>query len=164
MEPGDVIVVLQQEPHNVFQRSGDNLVMKHKINLVESLCGFQLVITHLDGRKIVLQHPPNDPIAPGNLFPIKKIIWNFIYVLETYRCVKGQGMINMRTHDAGDLIIQFDVEFPAEKSLTDPHVLKVHLNISLMFEFFLFLRNLNQFYLNVHMWIYQKVKMLKKLI
>jgi DnaJ family protein A protein 2 len=74
MEPGDVIVVLQQEPHDVFQRSGDNLVMKHKINLVESLCGFQLVITHLDGRKIVLQHPPNDPIAPGNRFPIKKII------------------------------------------------------------------------------------------
>jgi DnaJ-class molecular chaperone len=39
-------------------------------------------------------------------------------------------MINMRTHDAGDLIIQFDVEFPADKSLTDPHVLKVHLNFS----------------------------------
>ncbi|CAF0889559.1 unnamed protein product [Rotaria sordida] len=106
MEPGDVIVVLQQEPHAVFQRSGDNLVMKHKINLVESLCGFQLVITHLDGRKIVLKHPPNDPIAP-----------------ETYRCVKGQGMINMRTHDSGDLIVQFDVEFPSEKSLTDPQIL-----------------------------------------
>ena len=27
-------------------------------------------------------------------------------------------MINMRTHDTGDLIIQFDVEFPTEKSLT----------------------------------------------
>jgi DnaJ family protein A protein 2 len=39
--------------------------MKHKINLVESLCGFQLVITHLDGRQIVLIHPPNHPIAPG---------------------------------------------------------------------------------------------------
>ncbi|CAF3470024.1 unnamed protein product [Rotaria sp. Silwood1] len=107
MEPGDVIVVLQQEPHALFQRSGDNLIMKHKINLVESLCGFQLVITHLDGRKVVLKHPPNDPIAP-----------------ETFRCVKGQGMINMRTHDTGDLIIQFDVEFPSEKHLTDPHVLK----------------------------------------
>jgi DnaJ family protein A protein 2 len=101
MEPGDVIIVLQQEPHAVFERSGDNLIMKHKINLVESLCGFQIVVTHLDGRKIIIKHPPNDPIAP-----------------ETYRCVKGQGMINMRTHDTGDLIIQFDVEFPTEKSLT----------------------------------------------
>lgn len=107
MDPGDVIVVLQQSPHDVFQRDGDNLIMKHKINLVESLCGFQLVITHLDGRKIILRHPPNDPIAPG-----------------TYRCVKGEGMINMRTHDCGDLVVLFDVEFPSEKFLTDPHVIK----------------------------------------
>jgi DnaJ-class molecular chaperone len=34
-------------------------------------------------------------------------------------------MINMRTHDAGDLIVQFEVEFPSEKSLTDPQLLKV---------------------------------------
>jgi len=72
MEPGDVIIVLQQEPHAFFQRSGDNLVMKHKINLVESLCGFQLVITHLDGRQIVLTHPPNHPIAPGKFKEIKR--------------------------------------------------------------------------------------------
>jgi len=107
MDPGDVIIVLQQEPHAVFQRSGDNLVMKHKINLAESLCGFQFVITHLDGRKLVLKHVANDPIAP-----------------DTYRCLKGQGMMNMRTHDAGDLIIQFEVEFPHEKFLIDPHAIK----------------------------------------
>jgi len=107
MEPGDVIIVLQQEPHALFQRSDDNLIMKHKINLVESLCGFQMVITHLDDRKIILTHPPNDPIAP-----------------DTYRCVKGQGMINMRTHDTGDLIIQFDVEFPPEKYFNDSEILK----------------------------------------
>jgi DnaJ family protein A protein 2 len=41
--------------------------MKHKINLVESLCGFQLVVTHLDGRKIIIKHSPNDPIAPGKI-------------------------------------------------------------------------------------------------
>ncbi len=127
MEPGDVIIVLQQEPHDIFQRSGDNLIMKHKINLVESLCGFQLVITHLDGRKIVLKHPPNEPIAPGRFNWLPKQIFSFDFVLiETYRCVKGQGMINMRTHDAGDLIIQFDVEFPSEKSPLGPQAFKVN--------------------------------------
>ena len=122
-----MIVVLQQEPHAVFQRSGDNLVMKHKINLVESLCGFQIVIKHLDDREIILTHPPNDPIAPGRfLLIIKKCFYSkCLFFIETYRCIKGQGMINMRTHDTGDLIIQFDVEFPSEKYFTDPKVLKV---------------------------------------
>lgn len=45
--------------------------------------------------------------------------------LDTYRCVKGQGMVNMRTHEAGDLIVLFDVEFPPEKFFTDPQVLEV---------------------------------------
>lgn len=65
MDSGDVIVILQQEPHSIFQRDGDDLIMKHTINLVESLCGFQFVITHLDGSNLVLKHPANDPIAPG---------------------------------------------------------------------------------------------------
>ena len=34
-------------------------------------------------------------------------------------------MMNMRTHDAGDLVIHFDVEFPSDRSLTNPEVLKV---------------------------------------
>jgi DnaJ-class molecular chaperone len=34
-------------------------------------------------------------------------------------------MINMRTHDTGDLIVQFDVEFPSDRALTDPQILKV---------------------------------------
>lgn len=31
----------------------------------------------------------------------------------------------MRTHDTGDLIVQFDVEFPSEKFLSDTQVVKV---------------------------------------
>lgn len=45
--------------------------------------------------------------------------------LGTFRCVKEQGMINMRTHETGDLIVQFDVEFPGEKSLEGAEVFKV---------------------------------------
>jgi hypothetical protein len=47
-------------------------------------------------------------------------------------------MINMRTHDTGDLIIQFDVEFPTEKSLT-PTQLKVIIKEILCAFFFLLL-------------------------
>ena len=58
--------------------------------------------------------------------------------IETYRCVKGQGMVNMRTHDSGDLIIQFDVEFPTEKSLTDAQLKVIFKNFyQLIIKFFI---------------------------
>ncbi len=85
------------------------------------------------------------------------------FFLETYRCVKGQGMINMRTHDTGDLIIQFDVEFPSEKSLTDAQ-LKVIIEF-LVFRFLIFdffCSNSNQFYPNDHILKFPKVNMWKK--
>jgi len=63
-----------------------------------------------------------------------------LFLIETYRCVKGQGMINMRTHDAGDLIIQFDVEFPSEKSPLGPQAFKVNCFPDLFFfSFFVFI-------------------------
>lgn len=40
-------------------------------------------------------------------------------------------MINMRSHETGDLIIQFDVEFPGEKSLEGAELFKVNPNQTL---------------------------------
>ena len=35
-------------------------------------------------------------------------------------------MVNMRTHDSGDLIIQFDVEFPPINYFNDTNILQVN--------------------------------------
>jgi len=94
---GDVYIILHQQPHPTFERNGDNLTTKLNINLAESLCGFQRLITLLDGHKILINHPSAKPIVPNS-----------------YRCLKGHGMPNRQTHELGDLIIHFDVEFPRE--------------------------------------------------
>lgn len=65
VEPGDVIIVLQQKPHNKFQRSDDDLYMTHTISLTEALCGFSMVIRHLDGRDLLIKHPAGKIIKPG---------------------------------------------------------------------------------------------------
>ena len=47
LEPGDIIIVLDQKDHAVFTRRED-LFMCMDIQLVEALCGFQKPISTLD--------------------------------------------------------------------------------------------------------------------
>uniref|UniRef100_A0A5F9CH38 DnaJ heat shock protein family (Hsp40) member A4 n=1 Tax=Oryctolagus cuniculus TaxID=9986 RepID=A0A5F9CH38_RABIT len=54
LEPGDVIIVLDQKDHSVFQRRGHDLIMKMKIQLSEALCGFKKTIKTLDDRTLVI--------------------------------------------------------------------------------------------------------------
>lgn len=39
--------------------------MVQRIGLVEALCGFQITITHLDGRQLLVKYPPGKVIEPG---------------------------------------------------------------------------------------------------
>merc|ERR1719222_423793 len=52
-DTGDVIFVCKQQEHPVFKRKGADLFMEKKISLVEALCGFDIDIQHLDGRKLL---------------------------------------------------------------------------------------------------------------
>lgn len=54
LEPGDVVIVLEQKEHTVFQRQDDDLVMKMNIKLVEALCGFKKTVQTLDNRMIII--------------------------------------------------------------------------------------------------------------
>lgn len=54
LEPGDVIIVLDQKDHSVFQRRGHDIIMKMKIQLSEALCGFKKTIKTLDDRILVI--------------------------------------------------------------------------------------------------------------
>lgn len=60
LEPGDVIIVLDQKEHPVFQRQEDNLVMKMDIKLVEALCGFKKVVQTLDDRSLIINSQPGN--------------------------------------------------------------------------------------------------------
>lgn len=63
LEPGDVIIVLDQKEHAVFQRQNDNLVMKMSIKLSEALCGFKKTIQTLDKRTLIINSLPGNWIA-----------------------------------------------------------------------------------------------------
>ena len=49
VESGDVIFVVDQQPHQIFKRKGDDLMIEKEILLSEALTGVSFTITHLDG-------------------------------------------------------------------------------------------------------------------
>lgn len=60
LEPGDVVIVLDQKEHPVFQRQQDNLIMKMDIKLVDALCGLKKTIRTLDDRMLLITSQPGN--------------------------------------------------------------------------------------------------------
>lgn len=50
--PGDVHLVLRQQPHKRFERRGDDLYTDIKVSLRDALAGFSTTLEHLDGRAV----------------------------------------------------------------------------------------------------------------
>jgi len=63
-DAGDVIFVLKQQEHAEFKRKGADLFLERKISLVEALCGFEMEVNHLDGRKLLVKTQPGDIVKP----------------------------------------------------------------------------------------------------
>jgi len=96
LEPGDIIIVLDEKEHATFKRNGTDLIMKMNINITEALCGFKKSIATLDNRTLIVQTIPGEVMKSGDL-----------------KCVFGEGMPTYRNpFEKGKLIIQFTVDFP----------------------------------------------------
>ena len=91
---GDVKVVFRINNNSGFIRSGLDLIYKKTISLKEALCGFTFEMQHVNGKHLCL----NNLSAPTIVKPgFKKV-------------VPGMGMI--RENSTGNMIIEFNVEFP----------------------------------------------------
>jgi len=97
IEPGDVVIVLDEQEHSTFKRKGIDLHLTMKIDLVDALCGFSRVIDTLDKRKLLITSNPGEVIDPKQL-----------------KSVMEEGMPHYRHNFKGNLIIKFDVQFPKE--------------------------------------------------
>lgn len=94
--PGDVIFVISEKPHSVFSRQGDDLVMRKSLSLADALCGTEFLVTHLDGRRLLVSTKAK-VITP-----------------ESSHLIDGEGMPKHGSpFSKGRLCIIFAVEFPA---------------------------------------------------
>jgi len=96
LEPGDIIIVLDEKAHALFKRNGQDLIMKMDISLTEALTGMKKAVKTLDERTLVIQTVKGEVIKSGDL-----------------KMVRGEGMPQYRNpFEKGRLIIQFNVVFP----------------------------------------------------
>ncbi|MQL89495.1 hypothetical protein Taro_022087 [Colocasia esculenta] len=93
--PADLVFVIDEKPHDVFKRDGNDLVVHHKVPLAEALAGTTVNLTTLDGRELSI--PVNDVVTPG---------YELVIAKEGMPIVKEPGR-------RGSLRIKFDVRFPS---------------------------------------------------
>ncbi len=103
IEAGDIVFVVNEKAHPVYNRKGNDLFTNKTIILTEALCGTIFVLAHLDDREITVS-TMEKIIKPG----------------EKVRVV-GEGMPRKNyINTKGDLYITFAVEFP--NTLSNNHV------------------------------------------
>ncbi|KAH8550826.1 hypothetical protein BGW37DRAFT_60304 [Umbelopsis sp. PMI_123] len=105
-ETQDIEFIVEEKSHPVFKREGDNLTMKVQLSLVEALTGFVKQIKTLDGRTLKINNSTN-VIQPG----------------QESR-VSNEGMPNSKTGKKGDLIIKYEVKFPASLTSSQKEEIK----------------------------------------
>jgi len=93
-KPADLVFIIDEKPHPVFTRDGNDLIVTQKIPLAEALTGYTVHLTTLDGRNLTI--PINTVIDP-----------NYEEV------VPREGMpIQKDPTKRGNLRIKFNIKFP----------------------------------------------------
>ncbi|EOA34015.1 hypothetical protein CARUB_v10021510mg [Capsella rubella] len=104
--PADLIFVIDEKPHSVYKRDGNDLIVDKKVSLLEALTGLTLSLTTLDGRNLTI--PVLDIVKPG-----QEIV------------IPNEGMPISKEHSKrGDLIINFEICFPSRLTLEQKTDLK----------------------------------------
>jgi len=102
--PGDIVIILEQEPNNQFRRDGDNLATVVHPSLKEALTGFSHSFAHLDGHEVEIETDPRSDI--------RQIIKPF-----EKRTIRGEGMPRHNVpSESGSLVVEFDIQFPESLS------------------------------------------------
>lgn len=104
---GDVIVVYTIVEHELFKRVGNDLTMTKKVLLYEALTSIDFEVKMLDDSSIYI-NVSNQVIIPGSSTIIEK---------------KGMPIYkNIMEH--GNLIINFEIEFPQKKDIRNINLLE----------------------------------------
>ena len=90
---GDLYVRVKILPHKIFEREGDNLLVKKEISLLDVLFGTKIEIPTINGNKIYVEIPAN-------------------FSLKEKLKIPGEGMTRFGGFGRGDLYVDWEVKTP----------------------------------------------------
>jgi DnaJ-class molecular chaperone len=103
--PGDIVITLVENEHEIFQRDGDNLIIIKNVNIYQ-IYDYTFDITHLDDTVIRITKHNNDAL----------------HLNDSIRKISGKGMpVYKSSNEYGDLYIRFNVVIP---KIIEPSTLK----------------------------------------
>ncbi|KAA3671353.1 DnaJ subfamily A member 1 [Paragonimus westermani] len=101
LEAGDIIIHIDEQPHERFVRRRMDLIYTMSLTLSEALCGFTRTVDTLDGRTLLMTSKPGE-----------------VFTNSEYREIEGEGMPKYKSpFEKGRLILRFQVVFPPNNFL-----------------------------------------------
>jgi DnaJ-class molecular chaperone len=98
-----VIFVLQQRTHHVFQRKRHDLLMSIKVPLIDALLGFERKVGLLNGSDIWIASPPGRTTGHDDVFVLEGL---------------GMPIPDDPMHSHGDLYVRIEVVMPQQLQLS----------------------------------------------
>lgn len=94
---GNLVVVVNIEPHHIYTRNGLDLHTVVTIDLVTSLAGGDVPLRYLAGETLTLVLPAGEIVRHGEV-----------------RRIRARGMLDLASplHTRGDLVVEFRIDYP----------------------------------------------------
>jgi len=109
LEPGDLQVRLQVNPHPFFERKANDLYIARQINAFEAMLGTKVVLKTLSGKTIKATVQPGT--QPG-----------------TFIRLPNEGMPIMKTKLKGHLFVRIDISIPSNLTQEQKEILAKNFN------------------------------------
>ena len=90
---GDLYVKIKIKPHKIFERRGDDLIVKKELNVLDLLLGKKIEIPTIKGEKIEVEIPTH-------------------FNLKDYLRIPYEGMPRINSYGKGDLLVDFIIKAP----------------------------------------------------
>ncbi|MCB0715498.1 MAG: molecular chaperone DnaJ [Chitinophagaceae bacterium] len=102
--PGDLIILIEEEPHTELHREGQNVAYELHLSFTDAVFGTQIEVPTIDGRAKI-KIPPGT--QGGKIFRLK-----------------GKGFPTVNSHHKGDQLIQVSIWTPKELTKEEKELLE----------------------------------------